>query len=131
MVWNVSDDIANAQLDVIEALLGPSPFLKVFDTDWVTVAADPGILLISMTLPSDWSTTAAARQKTLLGSWFQNTPTAAGNAHSFGLYTAGGVPKARGKIGLTGDATAQMIVPTLAVQLGVAFQINSFTIARP
>lgn len=127
MAWNVSDDIANAQLDVIEAILGASPLLKIFDTDWVTVAADPGILLISMVLPSDWSSTATGRQKTLLGSWFTSTPLAAGNAHSFGLYTAGGVPKARGKIG---TSAAEMIVPTLAVQLGVAFQVNSFLIAR-
>lgn len=130
MSFIVSDDIANAQLDLIESIAGTSPLLKFWSGAVVDITTDPGTLLASMTLPSDWMTAASARSKALLGSWITNAAIAAGTMASFGLYTSAGVPKGRGKVGVTGDGTAQITFPVLTTTVGIALQMTTFTLTR-
>lgn len=82
-----STAIANAMLDVIEATIGASPTLLIFDTAQPanTTDADVGNVLATMTLPADWMAAAAGRSKALLGTWRDAAADAPGTPAGFAI----------------------------------------------
>lgn len=132
----IADLLANAELDLFQAFGGTAPTLKGWSGAVVDIPTDPGTLLFSIVLPTTWMSPAAARSKALSGSWLTTVGVAAGTIASCGLYAgaggsvAAGTPFARGKAGLTGDGTAFFTFPSLNTAVGLAVQINSFTLTR-
>lgn len=131
-IYLVSDDIANAQLDVIEVQTGASAILEIWDGAVINLATDSGNKLVSMVLPVNEWADAAARQKLINGPWTAagTASILSGTARSGVIKTAGGVAKQRFDVGATGSG-ATMILSSTAIVAGVAFQINTFTLTRP
>lgn len=132
-IYLLSDDIANGQLDVIEVITGASGLLEIWDGVAGSVGVDPGSKLAAMVLPADeWQNAGAttARQKLFNGPWLTNPAILAGTARSGVIKTAAGVAKQRFDVGIAGSG-ATMIVSTATIVLGIAVQINSFTIVMP
>lgn len=132
-IYLLSDDIANAQLDVIETVTGASGILEIWDGVVSNVATDPGNKLATMVLPADeWQNSGAttSRQKLFNGPWLTNPAILGGTARSGVIKTAGGVAKQRFDVGITGSG-ATMILSTTTLVVGIAVTINSFTIVMP
>ncbi len=66
-----SATVANAMLDALEAAIGASPTLIIFDAAQPanTTDADAGNVIATMPLPADWMAAATGRSKGLLGTW--------------------------------------------------------------
>lgn len=71
MALQYSQTLYLARLDLVESTPGASALLKIFSAAVPAncAAADPGGLLATITLPSDWMNAASGTTKTLLGSW--------------------------------------------------------------
>ncbi len=74
MTVQYDESLRHAQLDEIDAVIGASPKLRMFDdvpppnmTD-----PDPGTQILEMDLPPTWLNAAAGNQKTLAGLWEAN-----------------------------------------------------------
>ena len=63
--------VNNARLDAVEVTIGAAPTLTLYSGTIPSncAAADTGTALVTMTLPADWMSAAAATQKTMLGDW--------------------------------------------------------------
>src|SRR5712691_10762344 len=90
-LYQYSVGVRNAKLDAVETTIGTGPLLKIFSGAEPAncAAADPAGLLVTITLPSDWMTNAAAGVKDKTGAW-SAAATGAGNAASFRVYDSTG-----------------------------------------
>lgn len=90
MALQYSVAVNNARLDAVESTAGTAALLKIYSgaVPANCAAADPGGLLCTITLPSDWMNAASAGSKTLLGSW-SGTASAGGTALSFRIKNSG------------------------------------------
>lgn len=82
-----STAVANAMLDAIEATIGASPTLLIFDAAQPadTTSADVGNVLATLPLPADWLAAATGRSKALLGTWRDTAADAAGTPAGFAI----------------------------------------------
>jgi hypothetical protein len=92
MALQFSDTLRNNRINQVETTIGVSPTLQIRSGPPPAncAAADAGIMLCSMVLPSDWLAAAAAGLKTKLGTWQGNADVAAGagtNAGHFRIKT--------------------------------------------
>lgn len=101
MTLQYSVAVRNAQLDALEAAIGTSPLLRVYDAAPPAncAAAAAGTVLAEVSLPSDWMATASAGDKALAGVWED----ASANASGFGRYyrilnTAGNTAHIQGPV---------------------------------
>lgn len=129
MALQTSDDLAHAQLDQIETILGASPLLEIFTGSQPAscAAADSGTKLMSATLPADHMATATGRAKAKAGTW-SGTGLAAGNAGYWRLKTSGGVTKLQGSVTATGGG-GQLTLDNINIALNQVVTISSFSIA--
>lgn len=88
MALQLSVAVRNARLDSIETTIGTLAVLKLrTGAQPATCAtADSGVVVATMSLPSDWMSAAAAGAKALLGTWEDLSADNAGTVAHFRIY---------------------------------------------
>lgn len=92
MSLQLSVTVRNARLDAIETAIGTDAILKIRTTSVPAncAAADAGIALASLTLPTDWMAAAASGAKAKSGTWSDASADDTGTAAHFRIYDSGG-----------------------------------------
>lgn len=128
MALQLSTVVRDARLDAIESTIGTTPILKIFSGSEPAncAAADPTGALLSITLPSDWMSAAAAGVKGLLGTWQANA-TATGNAASYRIYDSGGATcHLQGSVTATGGG-GDLTVDNVSMASGQTITVTSYS----
>lgn len=121
--------VRNARLGSMAAVIGASPSLLLYSGAEPADTSTPatGTLLATIVLPATFLGTPSGGAILKAGTW-AGTIAVSGNLGYFRL-DQGGTCTVQGKIGIVGDVTADMEVPsTLAVTAGQGFGVNSFQI---
>ena len=131
MAFQTSVAVGNAQLDAYESAIGPSAVVKIFSGAEPAncAAADPAGLLVTIQCPVDWMNDAAARSKTLLGTW-SGVASASGTAASFRQYKSDGTTcGGQGSVTFTGSG-GDMTIDAVgaAITTGNTVTVTTFTI---
>jgi hypothetical protein len=123
MAFQKSIAVRNAELDAIEVSIGVDAKLKIFTGAEAVncAAADPAGTLITMTLPTDWMSAAAAGVKAKLGAW-SGTASGSGTAASWRIYATDGTT-----CGLQGNMT-DMTLDNTTVVSGQTITVATFSI---
>jgi hypothetical protein len=120
----------NAQLDAIEAEAGTAAVLNGYSgTRPANVAAArTGVLLFSMTLPSDWMAAASGGSKALSGVWQDLLANATGTAGYWTLFKSDGTTGClQGDCSMPGaGGSLELINTSLAINQPVS--VSAFTI---
>lgn len=106
MAFQFSVTVRNARLDAIETAIGVAPTLYLYSgAEPVNCnASDPGGLLATLTLPSDWLNDAASGSKTIASAPWIGSFSADGTVASFRVKDSGGVVHIQGSVGVgSGD----------------------------
>lgn len=92
MAYQLSTAARNALLDAIETAVGTAPLLKLYagPPPANCAASETGLLLSSITLPTDWMAAAASGSKAMLGTWDQPSAAATGKPGHFRIYDSTG-----------------------------------------
>jgi len=134
MAQQFSVAVRNARLDAIEAAIGISPRLRFYSGGQPAscAAARTGTLLAELALPTDWMAQAANGSKAFAGSLSGAGAPAAGTGTNIGHFaimdSSGTACHHQGKVGATGDATADMTVDNLSLAQGQAISVTAFTL---
>lgn len=133
MAIYASTAVLNAALDAVEAQIGTSAVLKIFDGAMPasTAAADVGVVLASMSLPSDWMAAASGGSKSKSGTWSDASANASGTAQYFRIYASDGTT-----CGLQGTVTAtggggDLTLNSTSITAAQVVTVSTFTIAIP
>lgn len=137
MTMQFSTAVRNARADVVEATIGASAVLKIFDDDddgnsipADPAAADVGTVLATLTLPSDWMAAAANGVKAKNGTWADNSADNTGESYYFRIYDSGvAACHIQGTVTATGGG-GDMTVDNVNFAAGQAFSITGFTITE-
>lgn len=133
MAFQIDDVSANVMLDAYETSVGTTPVLRLFTgaPPANCAAANSGTLLSTITLPSDWLTSATARAKTILGVWQDNNVPGAGTAAHFRLYQSNGTTcRGQGTVTVTGGG-GDMQINSVVFAAGQFFQITAINLSMP
>lgn len=131
MAISLSQDIRNAQLDVITSVLGANARLKFYSG---SVPASVGTALSGNTLIANLQLSASAAAAASSGVWTANAITADANADAAGTITfwraetSGGVAKIQGTAGLTG---ADINLDAVVAEVGSQVSVSNWTITAP
>lgn len=131
MALQLSTGIRNAMLDSIEATVGTTPLLRIYDGVMPAdcAAAEAGTILSEVTLPSDWLDAAAGGAKAKAGTWSDLSADASGTALYFRLYDSGGSTcHMQGVVTLTGGG-GQLTVNNTNFLTGQTFSVVTFVIS--
>lgn len=134
MSVQLSIPVRNARLDAIEAAAGPSPKLRLYSGAQPAncAAARTGTLVAEITLPADWAAAAANGIKTLAGAWAGAGGAGAGTGTAIGHFAlmdnAGTTCHMQGKVGATGDGTADLTLDNVNVAQNQAVNITGWTL---
>jgi len=133
MALQYSVSVRNAQLDAWETTIGTSPIVRLYDgANPVNCGTAPTAVSIATgTLPADWSTTASAGAKTILGAPFTVTGIAAAAAGTavlaYRIYdSAGTVCHEQGTVTATGGG-GDMTMDNVSVANTQTVNINTLT----
>ena len=126
MAVQLSDSVRNARLDAIETVIGTTPTLEIRTGAQPAncAAADSGTVLATLTLPSDWLAAASGGTKAKSGTWSDSSADATGTAAHFRI-KAGATTHLQGSVG---TSAADLIVDSVAFNVGQGFTINTFTL---
>ena len=130
MTVKFSVAVRNARLDALETAIGTSAVLKIRSgaapaniTD-----ADSGIVLATLSLPSDWMANAASGSKAKSGTWQDTSADNTGTAEHFRLYASDGTTQhMQGSITATGGG-GDMTVDNTSFVTGQSFTVTAFTL---
>lgn len=124
MAVQLSDTVRNARLDAIETAIGVSPTLEIRTLAQPAncAAADVGVVLATLALPSDWMAAASAGVKAKSGTWTDASADATGTAAHFRI-KQGAACHMQGSVGLS---AADMIVDSISFTANQGFTISSF-----
>lgn len=130
MTVKFSVAVRNARLDALETAIGTSAVLKIRSgaapaniTD-----ADSGIVLATLSLPSDWMANAASGSKAKSGTWQDTSADNTGTAEHFRLYASDGTTQhMQGSITATGGG-GDMTVDNTSFATGQSFTVTAFTL---
>ena len=127
MAIQLSDSVRNARLDTIETIVSTSPILRIrsLGVPGSVGAADSGVAICSMTLPSDWMNAATGGSKTLLGSW-TNSAVSSGVAAHFRLYASNGTTAHCQ--GTVGQGSGDLSLDNTSIAAGQTITITTFTL---
>jgi len=135
MALQFSVGVRNAILDAIEAAVGATAVLKIYDltagapTD--TSAAITATTLVTMTLPSDWMVAASRGSKAKSGTWQDTSADATGTADFFRLFASDGTTcHAQGTVTVTGGG-GDMTVDNASIVAAQSVTITGFTLTAP
>jgi hypothetical protein len=128
MAFQFSTSVRNAVLDQIETTIGVSPVLEIRSGSVPAncAAADSGIVLATINLPSDWMLAASGGSKQLSGTWEDVSADDNGTAGHFRV-KQGLTCHIQGTITGTGGGGDMTLDSTLIV-IGQLISITSFTI---
>jgi hypothetical protein len=129
MALQYSTTIRNNQLDQVESTTGTSAilYIRTGAVEANAAAADTGTVLVTITLPSDWMSNAAAGVKSLLGTWQANA-SAAGTAGHFRIKDSGATTvHIQGTITATGGG-GDMTLDNTNIANNQQVTITSFTL---
>ncbi len=87
--------LRNSRADLIESTIGTSPKLYIYSGAKPTNVSDndPSGLLVMLTLPSDWESSASSGAKALAGTW-SGTATGTGTPASYRIKDSSGTSSA-------------------------------------
>ena len=93
MTVQLSTTMRNNMLDQFESTIGVSAVLVIVTGAQPAncAASDPGTVLATLSLPSDWMNAASGGTKTKLGTWQDLTADASGTAGHYRIYDSSGV----------------------------------------
>lgn len=136
MTLQFSSAVRSASADARESATGASPKLRYYTGAQPAScsAARTGTLLAEIALPSDWMAAAANGVKAMSGTWSGTGAAAAGAGTNIGHFAimdaAGTTCHWQGKVGATGDATADMTVDNVNLAQNQAVNVTSFTVTE-
>lgn len=130
MSVQLSVSVRNARLDQIESTIGTAAILKIVTgsppADCAT--SDPGTVLATLTLPSDWLAAASSGSKAKNGTWQDTDADASGTAGHFRVYDSSGVTcHLQGTVTATGGG-GDMTLDNTSIAIHQSITINSFTL---
>lgn len=120
--------VRDAGLNAKIAAVGPDAILKIWSGPKPAncVAADSGVALAVVALPTTWMAAASLGSITKTGTWEDIAADATGTAGHFRIYDSGetfcGI---QGSVGLSGT---DMVVDDVNLTIGQPFVVTSFTI---
>lgn len=133
MAQQFSVAVRNAAADARETAIGAAPKLRFYTgAQPANCAADrTGTIVCEIALPADWMAAASGGSKGMLGTWAGTGNAAAGTGSTIGHFAvmdnASTICHWQGKVGLTGDATADMTVDNLSLAQGQAISVTNCT----
>jgi hypothetical protein len=127
MTIQYSDTVRDAKNDVVETTIGTSPKLQMRTGAKPAncAAADTGVLIAEMALPSDWMNASAAGVKTKLGVWSVAAVAAGVLGHYRIKNTAGTVTHEQGSLTITGGG-GDMTADNDNVAIGQTVTVTSY-----
>ncbi|MFN4191806.1 MAG: hypothetical protein ACK4FR_02590 [Tabrizicola sp.] len=128
MAFQFSTAARNAALDAIETAIGTAPTLELRTgaPPADCAAADSGVVLATMALPSDWLAAASGGSKALGGTWQDSAADAAGTVGHFRI-KLGATCHIQGSVTITGGG-GDMTLDNNVLTVGQQVTISSFTI---
>ena len=131
MALQYSTIVRNAELDALETAIGTSPILRIRSgsAPATCATADSGIVLATMTLPSDWLAAAASGSKAKSGSWQDSSADATGTAGHFRIYDSTGTTcHLQGTVTATGGG-GDLTLDNISIASGQSITINTFSVS--
>lgn len=122
--------VRNAVLNAVEQAIGTSPVIRIYTGPAPSdcASASSGVLLASISLPSDWLADAGSGVKTLVGSWQANAG-ADGAAGHYRLWNTGAtVCHEQGSITATGNG-GDMTLDNINLATGQQVMVTAYTLA--
>ena len=110
---NLTDDIRNARLDVIQTAIGPAPTLELLTAD--------GEVICEGKLPMAWLTKAQDGQVSKQGKWEIPSSQSAGRASRYRIYS--------GQTAITGKL-AKASLKTSEIKQGQTVVIEAFSLSE-
>lgn len=134
MALQYSDTLRNNQLAQIEATVGTSAVLKIYDltagAPANVAAAITGTVLATLTLPSDWMAAPSGGTVAKTGTWQDTSADASGTADFFRLFASDGTTcHAQGTITSTATGTGDMLLDNPVIAAGQSVTIGTFSVA--
>lgn len=125
----LSVNVRDARLDVIEATIGATATLRVrTGAQPINCAASrSGTVVASITLPSDWMLAASGGAKAMSGTWADTSADAAGTAGHFEIVDGSNVCHLQGSVSLTGGG-GDMTLDNVVFAIGQTFSVTSFSL---
>jgi hypothetical protein len=133
MALQFSTTYRNALLDQFETTTGTSAVLHIRSgaAPATCATANSGVLLASMTLPSDWMSAAASGSKALLGTWSDSSADNTGTAAHFRIFESTATTcHLQGTVTVTGGG-GDMTVDNTSIASGQAVTVTGFTLTAP
>ena len=127
--WTLAISYLNTVANAYETALGTSPTHEFRTGLPPATCEDPdsGLLLATITSPSDWLTASSGGVKTLTGTWNSSDAINTGTIGHIRSKTSGGTCIGQGRVGVTGDTSVPVTVQTTAAVSGVPVRITSYT----
>lgn len=132
MALQFSVAVRNARLDAIETAIGTAAVMKIrTGAPPATVGtADSGMVLATLSLPSDWMAAASSGTKAKSGTWEDASADAAGTAAHFRIYASDGTTAhMQGTVTATGGG-GDLTVDNVVFASGQSFSVTTFTISE-
>jgi len=129
MALQLSVAARNARLDSIETVVSTTPKLQIrtLAPPANCAAADAGVLLAEIDLPSDWMNAASSGSKTKNGTW-STTAVGTGTAAHFRLKDATGTTThIQGTVTISAGG-GDMTLDNTSIATGQTVTVNTFTI---
>lgn len=122
MAFQYGTTLRNNQVSQIQTSIGASGSLRIFSGAEPAncAAADPAGLLVTITLPAAFLTSANG-VTTIAGTW-SAAATATGTAASFRMYDGSAVCHVQG------NTTADLVLNNQSIATGQTVQVTSFTV---
>lgn len=130
MTIQFSTAVLNASANAIETSIGTSPLLRIRTGGAPAnpAATRTGTILVSITLPADWSGDAANGIKALAGTWSANAIAAGTAGHFEIMNAAGSVCHAQGSVTGTGGG-GDVTIQNTNVAVGQTVNFTAFPIS--
>lgn len=129
MAMQFSETVLNNVLDNMEASVGASATLTIFDGTMpgTTAGADAGTALVVMALPADWMEAASGGSKAKSGTW-QGTAVADGDeaGYYFRIKASGGTVHCQGSVGAVGSGS-DIEIDNMDINTGQTITVLTFT----
>jgi hypothetical protein len=122
-----SNTLRNARVNQVEATLGTSPKLRILAgvIPANVAAAETGLLLCEMTLPSNWLTSGSSGAVSKSGTW-SGVAEAGGIATHFRLLKSDDTVHAQGDVGLSGNVS--MVLSQVDLEEGTTVTVTTFVL---
>ena len=130
MAVQLSTTVRNARLDQIETTISTAPTLEIrtLAPPANCAAADVGVVLASMVLPSDWMNAASGGSKTILGTWQDASADLSGTAGHFRI-KQGGTCHIQGTVGaLASGEDMELQQGTADIASGQQVTVSTFSL---